>query len=1232
MTDVLKLGKKAFTFAVVLTTILWSVGVAAIVPLVANAADVTLTVGDVIKGVSTKNVFYYSSDGKRYTFPSDKVFFTWFKDWSVVKTISDAQMGGITIGGTLPYRAGTQLIKIQTDPKVYAVEPAGTIRWVETEAIAISLFGSAWAKKVHDVDPSIFPYVYKVGSSVNTATYPAGALVKSGADTYYIVDATHKQKVTADGMTANRFFSANVVTTSLDLSGYASGSDIMSAQTSLTTVVGTGSVVPDSTGSGITVALATDQPVAATIVSDSANGAQAMIDVLKLVFTAPADGDVVVKSVVLKRGGISADTEISNMYFYDGATQVAGNPSVATSMVTFTNSSGMFTVAKGTSKIIAVKLDLKNNTAAGKTISFGLNAASDVTLASGSVSGTFPMTGNTFTTALVADLGKLVFSNLSTAASYTVDPGQTAYEIWKFQVADTAQNIEIRKLNITLVGSINVGDLKNFTLWSGATQIGSTVAEMNASKVVSFDLTSAPYVISTGVTKQLVLKSDIVAGTNRNFYASFQNGSDIVTYDKGYNVYLKSNATDSFTIVKATGATTINVGTLTQTLAVDAPTGNIADAATTVTLAKFNWKANGEDIKVSSLSVSSTGSDITDALVNVKLLVNGSQVGTTDATLTADGSASTDWGSFGNNFIIKAGTTAVVTIVADLTSGTVAASATFVVGTELGVDNAQGTVSLTAIDTLAQNSNTLTVKAGTVTVAKNTAFGNKSDTNPTGTLNASGAKLASFVITAGAGESVDLTQIAIKDDGATECIGDYVQNLTLKNAAGTQLAPSYANPTSGDCTTANSYTFNLNPSVTLAAGAQYVVDIYGDLKASLATATSLFELDVVTANGHDTGTAASNAAANLSLQNVYISGSGAFLIATDADTPVANNYLMGATDQTIAKYKITASSTEAVNVTQLVVSGKFSTGATGTWQNIKLYDNDSGAQIGTAVASFSDTAGGLVAASSTYSHAVFSGLSLNVPKGSSKVIVVKADASTYEGLGVSTTGQTVAPVVMRALTAVTGGTNPVTATGASSGSSLTAGISQTNSAWGVVSSTVANHTPGAYGTTSTLYRAKLTTAWASDTPSGSASGGAAQTVAKFVITNLANSGAYTVTVNYVNFDISTSISQAQGTALTTRALTVYKDSLSTTAVGTTNYAVGRIQFPNSAFTSWTNTVDISSGASKTFYATLDTTDALSTKTLSIRIGSDDVNWTDGVSSGLAVMGTDLPLVYKTFTY
>ncbi len=635
--------------------------------------------------------------------------------------------------------------------------------------------------------------------------------------------------------------------------------------------------------------------------------------------------------------------------------------------------------------------------------------------------------------------------------------------------------------------------------------------------------------------------------------------------------------------------------------------------------------------------MSSTASTVTRTLANVRLLVNGSQVGTTVSSLVADGAANSGWGTFGNSFVIKAGTSATLSVIADTTASATDANDTFIVGLSAGSGNAQGVVSLGSISSVAQNGNTLTVKAGTVTVAKNVSLGDKSSANPTGTINASGVKVASFTITAGSGEDVDVSQITLRDNTTSDCVGDYLQNVALKNASGVQLGATVANP-SGTCTTQNSFVFNLSPAIKVSSGAQYVVDVFADLKASLTTATSLFDINTVTASGRLTGSTATADSQNLSLQNQYIAASGNLMVQVDSDTAVANNYLMGAADQDIAKFKITASSTEAVSITQLVLSSRISTGATGTVSNIRLVDTATGSQVGSAVPSFGDNS---TTATSTYTHAIFSGLSLTIPKGTSRVLAVRVDFTTYENGGFAITGQTVSPLILASYYGQSGN-SPITATGASSGTALTALISNDGSSWGSAPHGGSNRTAAA--PTSTLYRAKLSIAWAGDAPAGSASPSTAQTVAKFVVSNASNSGAYAATVNRINLNFSTTVSAAAGVD-STRALTIYKDSLSTTALATTNFAVSQkldgsragsaaetiTGITNANFNS-NNGVDIASGASKTFYATLDTTDSASTKSLSVRVPSSGVVWTDGVTASLTSMGTDLPLSFKTFTY
>lgn len=1237
--------KKIFNVSVTFTTVLWSLGVSAFVPAVAVAASCpALNPGDMIKVTGKAAIFVLNNDKKVLYFPSGDEFKSFRATYGGYISINQDCYDSLSVPSTYPggvnFAPGSYIVKRASSDQLYVVEPGNTLAKIDTAA-AKALYGSNY--KVMTIADQFWPNYVNRGSDISGsgAQVHPGMLVMNGGKTWYVDKDMKLWMVSAAGMTANGFQSKFVHSVSDSaVAGLAQGGTLDTEVKAITDKTQSGGVVATAPGTpttvvsgSTTVTLAADNPFSATIISDSTNGAQAQIKVLKLVFWAGNDGDSIVTSLKLTRGGVSADTDISNMYLYDGDNMVAGNPSVANGKITFTSNSGLFTVARGSSKTIEVRLDLKNAVTAGKTISFSLASNSDVTTSgNATVGGSYPLAGNAFTVAQTsADLGKLAFTSVTPSAAGTVDPGTTGFEIWRFQVANTAQDMELRKLNFTIVGSVNVGDLTNFSLWDGATQIGSTVAAMSSGKTVTFDFTASPYVVTKGQTKILSLKADVVAGTNRSFYASLQNAADLITFDKNYQVFVKANGTDSFSIVQPNNGSSavswsINTGSLTQLLDAASPTGNIAVNATNVTLAKFNWKANGEDVKISSLNVSSTISG-GRTITNVRLLVNGSQVGTTIATLAGNSASNNGWGTFGNSFIVKAGTSSVVTIVADLT-GSATAGDTVIAGVVAGSSNGQGVVSLTNISTTGKNANTLTVKSGTVSVAKNGSFGEKSANNPTGTVNGTQQKVGSFVITAGAGEDVTLSQITLEDYQASagNCAGNTLQNITLMDAGKKVLGQTYANP-STTCTTRNTFTFNLSPAVTIANGAQYTVDVYADLKAAYTSAAALLDVYSITASGKTTGSNASvtPSAQTVPLQAVYVSTAGALMVQVDSDTPIATNYLMGATDQTVARFKVTASSTEDVNVTQLVISAKFSSGATGTMSNIRLFD-ELGNQVGSAVSSFSDSVAGTSSPTTTYSHATFTNLPLKVLAGSSKTLSLKVDFTSYQNAGFSTTGQNFAPVILQNYFTA-GSTNPVTATGGSSGTSLTATVST----YGSVNNFGASGTgaAGAYSATTTLYRAKLTTAWASDAPSGASAPGASQIVGKFVITNLANSGNYTATVQNVNFDLSSTISNTA-----TRVLTVYKDAVNTTAVATTNGAdsagTGAFYDTNISEANFTD-VDISSGASKTFFVTLDTTNAAQAKSLSVRIGNADITWTDGVSS-VTVMGQDLPLAYKTFTY
>jgi len=1195
MSNALRLGKKIFTVGVVVTTIAWSIGLAMfLVPLTAHAA--APVAGDLIKG-SLPGVYYYGADGKRYVFPNEKTYTTWYTGFGSVKTVTDAELAAISLGSNnVTYRPGVKMVKITTDPKVYAVAKNGSLRWVKTEALASALYGSAWNTMIEDVPDAFF------------ANYTIGAEIAVAGD--------------------------------FDKAALTAGSP------EIGTDKGIGAAVTPVTSGDLTVALASDTPAATTIVcSDTSNtteGSQIAIPFAKYNFTASSKGAVKVTTLKLKRGGIAADTDFNAITLWDGDTKLAEYQSFSKTYITFANASGLFEVAAGSSKTVTVKVDLSNSTAtdscAAKTYKLGIEAATDVTSNAGSVGGTFPVTGNTMTGAGVSDLGSIGISSYTTYPS-TIDPGDMAKELWRLALVAANQDMELRYLKLSVIGTVTATDLANIYLDVNGVKLGTT-QQLASDKTVTFDLRSAPLVILSGQTKNLLVQGDVVSGSTRSFKFTIQSRDDIEIRDRNYNLLTKvdlgsGSVEDSFAVVQPTTSTgtSINSGRLVMSISTDSPTGNIADYATNVTLAKFGFQAIGEDIKIAELNWGCSPAGTT--LVNTKLLLDGVQVGTTDTSEACAAAGAGTAIAFGNTFIIPSGTTKYLTAVSDTTSSTIDPAETIAFYFAAGASgDAIGRVSLANLTPTAQTGRTLTVKAGTVTVVKNASFSDRSSTQPSGVVNATEVKIGSFIINAGSGEAVDVTQVVLYD--GSEVLGTTWQNLKIKHDT-TQLGTTIGALHS----TAATYTFTVSPAIRITAGAQYAVDIYADIKSGAGEGTvgHVIEVDNITATGVNTSSDASTAytsGSGLDLQAGFVSARGQLFVTADPDTPIAQQIVRGSTEQVIAKFKISASSTEAVNITQIVLSASSTDAlmATGTFKNIKLYDG--ALQIGSTIPGFVDTYTSSTS-KNTFVSAVFSGLALDILKGGNKILTAKADVTSYDDGGTAAANWKFGLMSdyndSDALN--TAADCAITATGKSSGTSLTNKVGQWYSG-----TTFPQHGSliSAIGNTMTIYRTKLSIAWSSDTPSGVASPNAAQVLGKFVISNSANIGDYTATVNLVNL----SMSQGGSSCTASRSLIIYKDSMLTAnLLATTPYACAAGAAPQfkfgSAATEITEAnfvdVEIAAGASKTFWVTGDTTDFSSgtvTESISLYIAAAGITWTDGVTSITAI--DTLPLLSKTFTY
>lgn len=131
-------------------------------------------------------VYIIGGDGMRHAFPTESIFRSWFPSYENVALIDAEHLASYPLGKNVTVRPGTALVKLTTDPKVYAVEPGGKLRWIASETVANTLYGKDWAKRVMDVSDVFFGN-YTIGEPIYTAVHPDGSIgVLSTGEVVYL--------------------------------------------------------------------------------------------------------------------------------------------------------------------------------------------------------------------------------------------------------------------------------------------------------------------------------------------------------------------------------------------------------------------------------------------------------------------------------------------------------------------------------------------------------------------------------------------------------------------------------------------------------------------------------------------------------------------------------------------------------------------------------------------------------------------------------------------------------------------------------------------------------------------------------------------------------------------------------------------------------------------------------------------------------------------------------------
>lgn len=226
-----------------------------------------------------------------------------------------------------------------------------------------------------------------------------------------------------------------------------------------------------------------------------------------------------IKSLTFARLGVSTDQVVDAAYLTDQAGNVLSEKEAFANQRLFLNFDGRpLTVPAGQEKVFYLIADFKPTASvAGQTVKFGLVKASDLD-ANSLISGQFPLIGPEFK--LIdgtSNLGRLEVSPLALnpAGADTVI-GLTNQAVAGFRLAETSGNedIIIREITLTNIGSARPSDLRNLALVSSNGQVVAK-AQVMAEQKVTFSFGRGLF-LTKGHTIDLTLKTDIVNGEGRD--------------------------------------------------------------------------------------------------------------------------------------------------------------------------------------------------------------------------------------------------------------------------------------------------------------------------------------------------------------------------------------------------------------------------------------------------------------------------------------------------------------------------------------------------------------------------------------------------------------------------------------------------------------------------------------------------------------------------------------------
>jgi len=712
---------------------------------------------------------------------------------------------------------------------------------------------------------------------------------------------------------------------------------------------GPGPVVP--VGQGLRVSLASDSPSSNNVLVKS----QGIAELAKFTFTNGSSASVSVTNLAFKRIGVSTDSDLSNVYLFEGAKRLTDPAGISSSNFNFNNSSGIFTVPAMGSVTVTVRSDIGSTN--GNQVGVQLTGVTASAPLDASV--VLPISGATM---LISN------ASIATATWGTVTPSSGTFapanDTTLFQATLTVNTraVWLKSVQFENRGSTKDSDFANLKLYVKGNQVGGTMS-LSGDKV-TFDISGAPISLATG-GNEIRLVGDVLGTSGETFDFQIRRGIDIQLIDSQLNQPLAPSAPTAVT------ANTVEGISLSVVKANTSPTENVAVAGTNVLWSRFEFRAAGDNVKVEQITVDVDTSN-TNGMNDVRIMLDGVQVG---STLDVGGASSETGTAFslGSSMILTAGKTHVVEVYGDAkeAGGTNYDNADTVdLGVSIATADTEGIASgdrlTSAIAEVEGNSRT--VSSSSLTATKASGYGNQ-----TIVAGANNAKLGSFTLSTGSTEGVNVNTIVVNLSTAEAAS---ITDLRLvDNATGAQIGT-----TKSSASTDN--TFSL--SMAMGSSQSKVIDLYANVKSGANAGPWIATLDSTTGgSGAVTGSSVT-VGSDVNLQTITIAGSGTLTVARDSGTPVNSNVIAGSSMVHVGKFDFSAANSSF------------------TVQELKIkIPNDAATSVSNVTLKYKDSAGveqtatkDLATGNEANATSTFTGLTMYVPMNDSADIDVYVNVPT----------------------------------------------------------------------------------------------------------------------------------------------------------------------------------------------------------------------------------------------